>query len=603
MTSNNSIPGQALLEVLPVAIYLTDPDGRITFYNDAAAELWGHRPEPGSQWCGSWKLFYPDGRQMAHEDCPMAATLREGRPVQGHEAIAERPDGRRVRFQPWPSLLTDADGRVTGAINLLVEVTDRRETDIQLARLAAIVSTSNDAIISKTLQGRITSWNTGATRVFGYTASEMVGQPITRIIPIELHDEEREILARLSRGEMIDHYETVRVAKDGRMVDISLTVSPLRDKLGTIIGASKVARDITDRKRFEIQQRLLVDELNHRVRNTMAMVQAIATQSLARAPRPEDFVQGFTGRVHALARAHSLLTETHFLNADIDHLVREQVMLASGEDRRISACGPRVQLDAQLALHLGMVLHELATNARKHGALSVRDGRLEITWEIHTDQTRSLVLSWKEWGGPTVRVPETYGFGMSLIERTLKSHGGETRVQFAAHGITCLITVPLPDMQAAESRRFGVSAIGPGFGELAAREPGLRKHVTKRILVVEDEPLIAMDIEGTLGTHGYSVVGPVGTLAGALEQVEQGGFDAALIDANLAGEPVEELAAALTARDTPFAFVTGYGRDTLPAMFSGTPVLEKPFFSEQLLELVGRLVTSGAEIVPLRQRN
>ena len=213
------------------------------------------------------------------------------------------------------------------------------------------------------------------------------------------------------------------------------------------------------------------------------------------------------------------------------------------------------------------------------------------------------MLSWKEWGGPTVRVPETHGFGMSLIERTLKSHGGETRVQFAANGITCLITVPLPDMQAAEARRFGVSPIGPGLDELALREPGQRKLVTKRILIVEDEPLIAMDIEGTLGTHGYAVVGPVGTLAGALEHVEQGGFDAALIDANLDGEPVEELAAALTAKDIPFAFVTGYGRDTLPAVFSGTPVLEKPFFSEQLIELAGRLVASGARILPLRQRN
>ena len=257
MATNNAIEGAALLQALPVAIYTTDPAGRITFFNDAAAAFWGQRPEPGTRWCGSWRLYHSDGRAMPHDECPMALTLREGRPVHGVEAIAERPDGQRVRFQAWPSLLTDEDGRITGAINLLIDLTDRREADIQLARLAAIVSTSNDAIISKTLEGRITSWNAGATRIFGFTANEMIGQPITRIIPVERHGEEREILARLSRGEMIDHYETVRVTKDGRKVDISLTVSPLRDRLGTIIGASKVARDITDRKRFEIQQRLL----------------------------------------------------------------------------------------------------------------------------------------------------------------------------------------------------------------------------------------------------------------------------------------------------------------------------------------------------------
>jgi two-component sensor histidine kinase/CheY-like chemotaxis protein len=335
----------------------------------------------------------------------------------------------------------------------------------------------------------------------------------------------------------------------------------------------------------------------------MATVQAIATQSLARAPQPQAFVQGFTGRLHALAKAHSLLTETHFQNADIDHLIREQVLLSGSDDRRISTLGPRILLDAQLALHLGMVLHELATNARKHGALSVPDGRLEISWEIHTDPGRSLVLSWKEWGGPSVTVPESYGFGMSLIERTLKSHGGETRIQFAAHGITCLITVPLPDMM-AEGRRFGLSGVGSSLEELAARELGQRNLVSKRVLVVEDEPLIAMDIEGTLSAHGFSVVGPAGTLEGALKLVEQGGFDAALIDASLDGEPVaDELAAALTARKIAFAFVTGYGLDTLPSMYAQSPVLKKPFFSEQLLDLVERLINPAADIVPLRQRN
>jgi PAS domain S-box-containing protein len=601
MATIDTIAGAALLEALPVAIYTTDAEGHITFYNEAAADLWGNRPQPGAKWCGSWRLYHPDGRPMAHEDCPMALTLRERRPVRGVEAIIERPDGRRVRFQPWPQLLTDDSGEIVGAINLLFDVTDRREADIQLARLASIVSTSNDAIISKTLDGRITSWNAGATRIFGHTASEMIGQPITRIIPPELHGEEREILARLRRGEMIDHYETVRVAKDGRKIDISLTVSPLRDPHGTIIGASKVARDVTERRRLEIQQRLLVDELNHRVRNTMATVQAIATQSLARAPQPQDFVQGFTGRLHALAKAHSLLTETHFQNADIDHLIREQVLLSGSDDRRISALGPRIQLDAQLALHLGMVLHELATNARKHGALSVPDGRLEISWEIHTEPGRSLMLSWKEWGGPPVTVPESYGFGMSLIERTLKSHGGETRIQFAAHGITCLITVPLPDMTGGEGRRFGLSGIGSE--ELAARELGQRSLVAKRVLVVEDEPLIAMDIEGTLSAHGFSVVGPAGTLDGALKLVEQGGFDAALIDANLDGEPVDPLAAELTAKGIAFAFVTGYGRDTLPSAYAETPVLKKPFFSEQLLDLVEQLINPSADVVPLRQRN
>ena len=232
-------PSAQILDALPVAVYTTDAQGRITYYNQAAEDLWGHRPEIGSdQWCGSWRLFWPDGRLLPHDECPMAVTLKEGHPVRGVEAIAERPDGTRVPFLPYPTPLRDATGQLVGAINLLVDLTERRRAEVESAQLAAIVASSDDAIISKTLEGRVTSWNEGASRIFGWEASEMIGQPILRIIPPELHDEEVEILARLRRGERIEHFDTVRLAKDGRRVDISLAVSPIRDNSGRVTGAS-----------------------------------------------------------------------------------------------------------------------------------------------------------------------------------------------------------------------------------------------------------------------------------------------------------------------------------------------------------------------------
>ena len=437
--------GTELLEALPVAVYTTDAQGRITYFNEAAAELWGHRPQIGSdQWCGSWRLYWPDGRPLPHDECPLAVTLREGRPVRGLEAFAEKPDGTRVRFLPYPTLLRDASGRLIGAVNLLVDVTERYQSDLELARLAAIVTSSDDAIISKTLDGRITSWNAGATRIFGYKAQEMVGQPITRIVPPELHGNEKEILARLKQGEHIDHYETVRVAKDGRLVDISLTVSPLRDKLGDVIGASKVGRDITERKQAEKLQALLMNELNHRVKNTLATIQSLASQSLRRAKNLPEFVTSFSGRVRALARAHDLLTEAKLQGADLQDLVREQVLLGASDDNRISCAGPGLMLDAQSVVHLALVLHELATNARKHGALSVAGGRLSIQWKMQTNGGRHLVLEWKESGVPTMTTPTERGFGSTLIEQTLSAHGGEVSMRYGADGLTGRITMPLP---------------------------------------------------------------------------------------------------------------------------------------------------------------
>jgi PAS domain S-box-containing protein len=596
------IPGTDLLEALPVAVYTTDAEGRITFYNRAAAEMWGHNPELGtSQWCGSWRLYWPDGRPLPHDQCPMAIALKEGRKVWGVEAIAERPDGTRVRFLPYPTPLRDTSGRLVGAINLLMDITKQHDAELQSARLAAIVVSSDDAIISKTIEGRITSWNAGATRIFGYDASEMIGESILRIIPPELHGEEREILARLQRGERIDHFETVRVAKDGRRVDISLTVSPLHDRFGKVVGASKVGRDITERKRAEKLQQVLTEELSHRVKNTLATVQAIANQSLVRAKTPTDFVSSFTGRLQALAKAHTLLTRTSMEGADVMELVNEQVLIGAPNDNRISCSGPLMVLDAQAAMHLALVLHELATNARKHGALSVPYGRLSVTWQMRTNGGCSLLLSWKESNGPKVSAPSAHGFGRTLIEQTVRAHGGEASIEYRTDGLTCEIKLPLPEA----ARSAAGDAAAPktsGAASLLAAPSERRTLHGKRILLIEDEPLVAMDVESTLTAAGCKVVGQAATLERAKLLIEEADCDAALVDVNLAGQPVDELAALLTRKNRPFAFVTGYGREALPAGFRGAVVLGKPFGADQLRATVEVLLYQPASVVQFRHK-
>ena len=243
---------RAMIDALPAAVYTTDAEGHITHFNRAAVELSGRAPELGNdQWCVTWKLFWADGTPMAHDQCPMAVALKEGRIMEGVEAILERPDGTRVWFTPYPRPLYDTEGKIVGGLNMLLDITERKKTEISTNLLAAIVDSSDDAIISKNLDGMITSWNKGAERLFGYDAVEAIGKHITLIIPAERQDEERRIIEQLKRGERVDHFETIRKRKDGATLDISLTISPVRNNAGSIVGASKVARDVTERKRIE----------------------------------------------------------------------------------------------------------------------------------------------------------------------------------------------------------------------------------------------------------------------------------------------------------------------------------------------------------------
>jgi PAS domain S-box len=292
----------------------------------------------------------------------MALALKEQRAIRGMEAVAERPDGTLVHFVPYPTPLYDNSGTLIGAVNMLVDISDRERADLDAQRLASIVESSNDAIISKSLDGIITSWNRGAERLFGYTAEEVIGKAVTILIPEDRISEEPEILERIRRGKRVDHYDTVRRRKDGSLIDISLTVSPLKEADGRIIGASKIARDITERKRAQERQKLLVNEMQHRIKNSLATIQAIATQTLNQHTEERD---AFIARLHALGSAHDLLTSETWERAPLRAIVTRA--LEPFQERlheRITIDGPAdLWLDTTKSVVVAMALHELATNA------------------------------------------------------------------------------------------------------------------------------------------------------------------------------------------------------------------------------------------------
>jgi len=325
------------------------------------------------------------------------------------------------------------------------------------------------------------------------------------------------------------------------------------------------------------------------------MIQAISSQSLRHAKKPSDFVSSFNGRVQALALAHESITATKLQGANVADIVREQVSLGQGEDRRIRCSGPALLLDPQVTVHLSLVLHELATNARKYGALSVPEGQLTVRWELRANDRRSLFLIWEETNGPKVSAPRERGFGSTLIERTLSGHGGESSIRFIEAGVTCQITLPLAD----QAQPNGIS---PADGDDGSPTPGAGRSLKgKRVIIVEDEPLLSMELESQLTARGCEIAGTAGTLEKAKALAERTECDVALLDLDLAGHSVVEVAAKLTQRNVPFAFVSGYGREALPEGFKDVIILRKPVNSGDLIAAIEQLTYKAPGVIQLRR--
>ena len=316
-----------------------------------------------------------------------------------------------------------------------------RESKEQFRWLASIVEFSDDAIISKNLDGIITSWNKGAERLFGYLAEEVIGRSVSILIPPERHPEESVIIRRIRRGDRIEHYETVRRRKDGSLIDVSLTVSPMRDAEGKIVGASKIARDITERKRSEAQISALAREAEHRAKNLLANVKAMVR--LSQADTPDGLKEAIEGRIEALASVHSLFARSRWTGAELGSLIQQELSPYSRDgERRTQIDGPPVMLKPDAAQAIAVALHELATNAAKYGALSEAAGQVRVEWSPSADGR--LVLRWTETGGPPVRPPTRRGFGTHVMEAMIRGHvKGDVRLDWRAEGLACEITLPM----------------------------------------------------------------------------------------------------------------------------------------------------------------
>jgi two-component sensor histidine kinase len=259
------------------------------------------------------------------------------------------------------------------------------------------------------------------------------------LIPPGRENEEPEILERIRRGERIEHYETVRQRKHGSLINVSLTVSPVKNAQGKIIGASKVARDITERKLSEAQITMLAREAEHRAKNVLATVQA--TVHLSQSDTPAGLKHAIEGRIQALANVHRLFVESRWAGAEIQNLVKEELAAYSQDkETRVQIDGPKLLLEPNAAQAIAVTLHELATNAAKYGALSVSDGHVQVEWS--REPNGRLVLRWTENGGPPVKPPTRKGFGTRAIEGMIRGQvKGEVRFDWRAAGLACEISI------------------------------------------------------------------------------------------------------------------------------------------------------------------
>jgi PAS domain S-box-containing protein len=432
---------RALFSQSAAGIGQTDLDGRMVLVNQRFCKMLGYRSDElvGIRF---QDITHPD--DLAEAERRFESLIDTGEPFD-MEKRCVRKDGSLVWTAISVSALRGDDGRIRQIGFIAIDISASKDAQEAERHLAAIIESSNDAILAIDLGLTITNWNAAAEKLYGYSRDEAVGKSVLVLVPEERRDEEPEILRKVSAGKVVEPYETQRRRKDGRLVDVQLSVSPIYDGSGKIIGASKISQDITARKEAERLQAVLTGELNHRVKNVFATVIAIAKQTLGREGTGQDEVDAFQERLTSMAKAHDLLTHRDWQRADLSALVRQVLEPYPTECFEIE--GIPVLLPQKAVVSFSLAIHELATNAAKYGALSVAQGKVSISWRLEDGDESTkprLQFRWAEHGGPTVKPPTKKGFGSRLVERLLAAElNGRSTISYDPAGVVCEIDAVL----------------------------------------------------------------------------------------------------------------------------------------------------------------
>lgn len=461
-----------ILELLPIATFICDAKGTILQYNRHAVAVWGRAPEPGQtheEFRENARFFELDGTPVARS--MVSEVLAGGPPVRDVERIVERADGTRLIVSVNIDPLRNAKGELVGAVNCFLDVTERKRMDAALEhsrlhaleqeqRLAATYEHAAIGISETAPDGRFLRVNEAICAITGYSREELLASRLFRYTHPDDADPDREGFRKQVGGEL-DFYSVEKrfIRKDGRVIWLSVRSSPVRDADHRLLYVVRVVQDITERKAYEQRQKLLMDELNHRVKNTLATVQSLASQTARSAHTPAAFRGGFEGRLIALSKAHDQLTVHHWESADLRELLSGSLApYTSAGPERVTLRGEDIVLRPRAVLTLAMAIHELTTNAAKYGALSVPGGRIEIHWRpVHADNDRPMLgIDWIEKDGPAVESPAQRGFGSKLIEGSIAAElGGTARLAYEPQGLRCEITIPIETAVISSRARLG----------------------------------------------------------------------------------------------------------------------------------------------------
>ena len=448
---NQEVAFRRLLGALPAAIHTTDTAGRITYYNKAAAEMWGASPKLNEDKCSDLgRLYYEDGTLVPPDECPTRACLMAGRAIEGREALFERPDGKRIPIIPYPAPLTDDKGVVVGVVSMKLDISERkraeaalaeRNAQLDLAHVAAHVGSFTYDTIAGTVR-----FSGASAPIFGGSARNdmeiTAEQWWARVHPDDIKRLRAENVCAFKerRSELVSEFRFVLPGGEIRWVEARSVVA--YGDAGRAERITGVYFDVTERRKTEDHKNLLIAELDHRVKNVLACVAAIAQRSRECSRSSDEFLEVLNGRINSLANAHSLLSRSRWEGVELGELVRNELAPCMTDGSNLIG-GPDIVLAAEATQPLSMVLHELATNASKYGALSSRRGRVSVSWERQSSAHDRLALEWRETGGPTIVAPGPSGYGSFVIRDLIPYElGGSVDYVLAPEGVRCRVEIP-----------------------------------------------------------------------------------------------------------------------------------------------------------------